>query len=88
MLYSQSGSIAVAAQRYDALCNAGKTMLLCGARDQPAKLLEQSEFLEHIGEKNILPHVEAALLRATEIMEGFGGGREKMAQDYASHAPG
>ena len=29
--------------------HAGKVLLLCGARDQPARLLKQSEFVEHIG---------------------------------------
>ncbi len=71
----------------DRLKAAGKTLLFCGARDQPAKLLEQSEFVEHIGERNILPHVEAALQRAREIAEDFGGVGQEIAHDYASHAP-
>lgn len=57
----------------DRLKKAGKTLLLCGARDQPAKLLERSEFVAHIGENNILPHVEAALHRAKEIVADFDG---------------
>ena len=71
----------------DRLKKAGKSLLLCGARDQPAKLLEKSEFVTHIGQKNILPHVEAALLRAKEIVENFDGVGEEIAQDYSSHAP-
>lgn len=71
----------------DRLKKAGKTLLLCGARDQPAKLLEQSEFMEHIGKVNILPHVEAALLRATEIAVDFSGIGQELAQEYSSHAP-
>lgn len=55
----------------DRLKKAGKTLLLCGARDQPAQFLEQSEFREHIGQNNIQPHVEAALERAKEIGEGL-----------------
>jgi len=55
----------------DRLKKAGKTLLLCGARDQPARFLEQSEFREHIGQNNIQPHVEAALERAKEIGEGL-----------------
>jgi SulP family sulfate permease len=42
----------------------GKTLLLCGARDQPRKAMMQTPFLRHIGRENILPHVEAALRRA------------------------
>ena len=52
----------------DRLKKAGKTLLLCGARDQPARLLEQSAFVAHVGSDNILPHVEAALSRAGELV--------------------
>ncbi len=69
------------------LKKAGKTLLLCGARDQPAGLLEKSEFVEHIGRENILPHVEAALHRAEEIAEGFEGVGQEIARDYITHAP-
>ena len=41
--------------------------MLCGARQQPAQFLEQAEFIDHVGGRNIVPHVEAALLRAREI---------------------
>ena len=47
----------------------GKSLLLCGARSQPAQLLRQSSFLQYLGEENMLPHVEAALARAREIHE-------------------
>jgi len=71
----------------DRLKKAGKTMLLCGARLQPEKLLAQSEFVEHVGKENILPHVQAALDRAREIAEDFGGIGEEIAREYSSHAP-
>jgi hypothetical protein len=48
----------------------GRTLLLCGARSQPDQLLRQSDFLQFLGEENMLPHVEAALSRAREIHEG------------------
>src|SRR5262249_44603867 len=51
----------------DRLRKKGRTLLLCGAREQPARMLEQAEFVRHIGEDNILPHVEAALMRAREV---------------------
>ncbi len=57
----------------DRLRAAGRTLLLCGARSQPEKLLRQSTFLQHLGEENMLPHVEAALSRAREIHEGRAG---------------
>jgi SulP family sulfate permease len=54
----------------DRLHASGRTLLMCGARSQPEKLLRQSEFLAHFGEENLTPHVEAALSRAREIHEG------------------
>src|SRR5271156_3524118 len=45
----------------DRLRKTGRTLLLCGAREQPARMLEQAEFVRHLGRENILPHVEAAL---------------------------
>jgi sulfate permease, SulP family len=55
------------------LRKSGRTLLLCGAREQPALLLERSEFIEHVGQANILPHVTAALDRARQINEEFAG---------------
>ncbi|MCW3100665.1 MAG: sulfate transporter, partial [Chthonomonadaceae bacterium] len=52
----------------DRLKKAGKTLLLCGARDQPARFLQKAEFIEHIGPDNILPNVEAALQRAEDML--------------------
>ena len=54
----------------DRLRTTGRTLLLCGTRSQPERLLKQSSFLQHLGEENMLPHVEAALSRAREIHEG------------------
>ena len=55
------------------LKNSGRTLLLCGALDQPARMLEQADFLEHVGRENVLPNIDAALLRAEEIHAGFCG---------------
>ena len=41
--------------------------LLCGAREQPARLMAQVSFARHVGAENICPHVTAALQRAREI---------------------
>jgi sulfate permease, SulP family len=57
----------------DRLKKSGRTLLLCGAREQPESLLEQAEFIEHVGKENILPHVAAALERAEQINAQFGG---------------
>jgi SulP family sulfate permease len=53
----------------DKLQESGRTLLLCGAPPQPARLMSQAEFHRHVGERNILPNVEAALNRAREIRE-------------------
>jgi len=57
----------------DRLKKSGRTLLLCGAREQPERLLTQAEFVEHVGSENILPHVAAALERARQINSQFGG---------------
>jgi sulfate permease, SulP family len=56
----------------DALRSSDRTLLLCGALPQPARLMDEAEFHRHIGAANILPHVEAALTRADEIWRGRG----------------
>lgn len=53
----------------DRLKKSGQTLILCGARSQPARLLEQAEFVEHIGKDNIVPHIQAALHRARTIFD-------------------
>jgi hypothetical protein len=50
------------------LKESGKMLLLCGAPPQPANLMAQAEFHRHLGPRNILPNVQAALDRAGEIM--------------------
>jgi len=47
----------------------GREVLVCGARRQPRKMLERADFVRHIGEENILPHIEAALERAAVLHE-------------------
>ena len=51
----------------DRMRKSGRTLILCGARQQPAAFLERSEFMAHVGAENIVPNVEAALARAEEI---------------------
>ena len=64
------------------LRQSGRTLLLCGARRQPAHMLHRADFVEHIGPDNILPNIEAALSRARGIYSGFGGVGQEMAQDF------
>ncbi len=51
----------------DALHASGRTLLLCGALPQPSALMDRAEFHRHVGEENILPSVDAALVRARAI---------------------
>jgi SulP family sulfate permease len=64
----------------------GKTLLLCGARNQPSQLISGSSFLERVGPENVLPHVQAALARANEIQANFGGLGREVASDM-EHLP-
>ena len=59
----------------------GRTLVMCGARRQPAELLSQAEFVTHVGPENIVPHVEAALDRARELMSRFSGVGDEAAED-------
>ncbi|MGA8089728.1 MAG: SulP family inorganic anion transporter [Terracidiphilus sp.] len=51
------------------LTESGRTLLLCGAMQQPSNLLQKPRFLDHVGRENIMPNIQAALDRAREIYE-------------------
>jgi SulP family sulfate permease len=53
------------------LHSAKRTLILCGAREQPSQLIHQAEFAEVIGEENICDNVQEALRRAEEVYEGL-----------------
>ena len=50
-----------------ALHATGRTLILCGAREQPAELIHQAEFEDIIGRENLCDNVQAALRRAEEV---------------------
>ena len=58
----------------DQIHASGRTLLLCGAREQPAHVMKRAEFHAHVGDANILPHVQAALERAAQIAKELGLG--------------
>lgn len=58
----------------DQLQSTGRTLLLCGAREQPAKLMQQAEFERHVGKENICASIAEAIERAGRLYEA----------DYAS----
>jgi SulP family sulfate permease len=51
------------------LKKSGRELILCGAREQPLKLIEQTEFEGLVGPQNICDNVQDALRRAEEIFE-------------------
>jgi SulP family sulfate permease len=51
----------------DRLRRSGRTLVLCGARRQPAAFLDRAEFIEHVGAENVTEHVQSALERARRI---------------------
>jgi SulP family sulfate permease len=55
----------------DVVHGAHKELLLCGALEQPAQLMKQAEFEEHVGKYNICGSIEDALERAREVYEGM-----------------
>ena len=52
----------------DTLLQSGRTLLLCGMRDQPARMMERADFHRRIGPENLLPSLEAALARARALV--------------------
>ncbi len=58
----------------DVLHDSGRTLLLCGMRDQPARMMERAEFHRHMGDENLVPSVEAAFARASALLARQGGG--------------
>lgn len=47
----------------------GRELILCGAREQPLRLIQQTEFEELVGKENICENVQEALQRAEETFE-------------------
>jgi len=47
----------------------GRELILCGAREQPLQLIQQTEFEELVGPENICDNVQEALRRAEEAFE-------------------
>jgi SulP family sulfate permease len=57
----------------DVLHVSRRTLILCGMRDQPARMMERAEFHQHIGDANLAPTIEAALRRAREVLHETDG---------------
>lgn len=46
-----------------------RTLILCGAREQPSRAMQQAEFEEIVGRENICANVQEALSRAEAVFE-------------------
>lgn len=46
-----------------------RTLILCGAREQPAQLMHQAEFQDVVGRENICANVQEALSRAETVFQ-------------------
>ncbi|MGA8301583.1 MAG: SulP family inorganic anion transporter [Terriglobales bacterium] len=49
----------------------GRELILCGALEQPLRLIQQTGFEELVGKENICENVQTALRRAEEVYEGL-----------------
>jgi sulfate permease, SulP family len=50
----------------DAVHTSGRALILCGAREQPARVMRDAEFEQHVGVDNICPNITVALQRAAQ----------------------
>lgn len=51
----------------DEIQASGRTLLLCGAREQPSELMQQAEFERHVGKENIVPSISDAIRRSNDL---------------------
>src|ERR1035438_4847272 len=54
----------------DRVHTSGRSLLLCGAREQPAQLMKQALFERHVGAENICSSIKHALERAAHLHRG------------------
>jgi len=59
--------IAALEELAEMLHKSGRSMLVCGARPQPAALMHEAGFDRHIGAENICTNIEEALKRAEQL---------------------
>ena len=64
--------IAALEELAEVLHKSGRSMLVCGARPQPARLMNEAGFDRHIRAENICANIEEALKRAEQIHKEGG----------------
>ena len=62
-------------------------LILCGAREQPARLIRQAEFEQHVGKENICDNVQEGLTRARALYAEMQKKAHPDAWDNESLAP-
>jgi sulfate permease, SulP family len=58
----------------DQLHESRRSLILCGAREQPSQLMKQAEFERHVGAENICASISDALKRAATLCEELHAG--------------
>jgi SulP family sulfate permease len=53
---------------YEKLHRKGKRLILSGPHTQPLLTMQNSGFIDALGEENVCPHLDAALERAREML--------------------
>jgi SulP family sulfate permease len=53
----------------DQVHTSGRALILCGAPEQPARLMHQAEFEQHVGHENVCENITKALERAHVVHE-------------------
>jgi SulP family sulfate permease len=56
----------------DAVHGSGRRLILCGAREQPSRLMRQAEFAGHVGSENICASISEALEQAKLLLPLMG----------------
>jgi sulfate permease, SulP family len=64
----------------DAVHESGRSLLLCGAREQPSALMKQAEFERHVGAENICASISEAIERAEQVYQTTQAGGKKVLQ--------
>jgi len=60
--------LAALEQLADLIRESGRGLILCGAREQPARLMRQAEFEQHEGQQNVCSSIAEALDRAKVLL--------------------
>jgi sulfate permease, SulP family len=55
----------------DQVHHSGRELILCGVREQPSRLMQQTQFQEHVGAANICKSIAEALDRAAVVYAGL-----------------